>query len=244
VTEKKSLRPHGAYAPNLVSFIQLRTPRQTSTSAEYGGGRDPRHTAPPPIQAKRAKNTSGRPIMEDVRKILTILPLLVMGAFPTLAENGSLESVYDCFIDRFADGNPAWKTDIILGADLNTPPRLPYRLHYDDSLGYYIYRPKRWNELNHYERFALENDPRLPDFIRENSALLRKGQFDASAERAKETGAGDDGVGARTQKTEPASSELQAQGFLIEEGENRYGYRFEPADLLNSKPLRLVEVHR
>ena len=182
--------------------------------------------------------------MEDVRKIFTILPLLVMGAFPTLAENGSLECVYNCFIGRFADGNPAWKTDIILGADLNKPPQLPCRLHYNDSLGYYTYRPKRWNELNHYERFALENDPRLPDFIRENSALLRKGQFDASAERAKETGAGDDGVGARIQKTEPASLESQAQGFLTEEGENRYGYRFEPADLLNSKPLRLVEVHR
>ena len=182
--------------------------------------------------------------MEDVRKIFTVLPLLVMGAFPTLANNGSLESVYDCFIYRFADGNPAWKTDITLGADLNKPPQIPYRLHYDDSLGYYTFRPKRWNELNHYERFALENDPRLPDFIRENSALLRKGQFNALAEKAKETEAGDNGIDARPQKTEPVSLEAQAQGVLTEEGENRYGYRFEPADLLNSKPLRLVEVHR
>lgn len=182
--------------------------------------------------------------MVSVRKIFAILSLLVIGAFPSFAGSDSLESVYDCFIDRFADGNPAWKTDITLGADLNKPPQLPYRLHYNDSLGYYTYRPKRWNELNHYERFALENDTRLRDFIRENSALLRKGQFDASAERAKETGAGDDGIGARIQKTEPASLESQAQGFLTEEGENRYGYRFEPADLLNSKPLRLEEVHR
>lgn len=182
--------------------------------------------------------------MERVRKMFAILSLLVLGGLPSLAGSDSLEFVYNCFIDRFADGNPAWKRDIILGADLNKPPQPPYRLHYHDSLGYYTYRPKRWNELNHYERFALENDPRLPDFIRENSALLRKGQFDASAERAKETGAGDDGVGARIQKTEPASLESQAQGFLTEEGENRYGYRFDPADLLNSRPLRLVEVHR
>lgn len=182
--------------------------------------------------------------MEDVRKLFAILPLLVMGTFPMLAENGSLESVYDCFIDHFADGNPAWKTNITLGADLSKPPKLPYRLHYDDGLGYYAYRPKHWSELNDYERFALENDPRLPDFIRENSTFLRGGRLGVSAGKTKPSDSAGNEASPLIQNSEPSSVASQAGGILTQEGENRYGYRFEPADLLNSKPLRLVEAPR
>ncbi len=175
--------------------------------------------------------------MKSVRKTFAILTLLVIGGFPSLAASDSLESVYNRFIDRFADGNPAWKTDITLGANLNKPPQPPYRLHYHDSLGYYTYRPKHWSELNDYERFALRNDPRLPAFVRENALSLRTGQFGASA------------ASANARQTAPmagdsASLDSQAAGVLTQEGENRWGYRFEPGDLLNSKPLRLVEVPR
>ena len=92
--------------------------------------------------------------MVGVRKTFAILSLLVVAAIPAFAGSNSLEFVYNCFIDRFADGNPAWKTEITLGADLDKPPQPPYRLHYHGSLGYYTYRPKHWSELNDYERFA------------------------------------------------------------------------------------------
>jgi hypothetical protein len=174
-------------------------------------------------------------IMERcMRTTVAILVLLAAGGLAARAGNDSLEFVYDCFIARFADGNPAWKTEITLEADLNKPPQPPYRMHYHDSLGYYTYRPKHWTELNDYERFALRNDPRLPAFIRENALFLRTRQSGASA-NARQTApmAGDS-----------ASLDSQAAGVLTQEGENRWGYRFEPGDLLNSKPLRLVEVPR
>ena len=173
--------------------------------------------------------------MVGVRKTFAILSLLAVAAIPAFAGSNSLEFVYNCFIDRFADGNPAWKTEITLGADLDKPPQPPYRLHYHGSLGYYTYRPKHWTELNDYERFALRNDPRLPAFIRENALSLRAGQFGASA------------VPANARQTalttgDSVSADSQAAGVLTREGENTWGYRFEPGDLLNSKPLRLVEV--
>jgi hypothetical protein len=173
-----------------------------------------------------------------MRKTIAILVLLLAaGGLSALAGNDSLEFVYNCFIDRFADGNPAWKTEITLGADLNKPPPLPSRLHYTDALGYFTYRPKHWSELNDYERFALRNDPRLPDFIRENALSLRNGQFGAmtAATKAKQRApmAGD-----------ATSVDSQNVGVLTQEGENRWGYRFEPGELLNSKPLRLVEAPR
>jgi hypothetical protein len=161
-------------------------------------------------------------IMERcMRTTVAILVLLAAGGLAARAGNDSLEFVYDCFIARFADGNPAWKTEITLEADLNKPPQPPYRLHYNDSLGYYTYRPKHWSELNDYEQFALRNDPRLSDFIRQNADSLRNGQFGVFA---------------------GSSVDSQNVGVLSQEGENRWGYRFEPGDLLNSKPLRLVEA--
>src|SRR5437867_6312689 len=80
-----------------------------------------------------------------------------------------LVDLYNQFMDRFSDGNPAWKTEIVLGADVRKPPGPSYKLHYEDSLGYYTYRVKRWDELNGYEKFAVQNDPRLPHFIREDA---------------------------------------------------------------------------
>src|SRR5205814_2131654 len=65
-------------------------------------------------------------------------------------------------------------TEIVLGADVRKPPGPSYKLHYEDSLGYYTYRVKRWDELNAYEKFAVQNDPRLPHFIREDAFNIRK----------------------------------------------------------------------
>jgi hypothetical protein len=196
-------------------------------------------------------------IMERcMRTTVAILVLLAAGGLAARAGNDSLEFVYNCFIARFADGNPAWKTEITLEADLNKPPQPPYRLHYNDSLGYYTYRPKHWSELNDYEQFALRNDPRLSDFIRQNADSLRNGQFGvfAGSTNATQTalkpgaGARDQSNNARTGRLEHApaadatSVDSQNVGVLSQEGENRWGYRFEPGDLLNSKPLRLVEA--
>ena len=81
----------------------------------------------------------------------------------------------------------------------------------------------------------MRNDPRLPDFVREHALSLRNGQLSAlaAAPKTKPPGplAGD-----------ATSVDSQNAGVLTPEGENRWGYRFEPGDLLNSKPLRLVEA--
>jgi len=168
-----------------------------------------------------------------MRQRIAVLILLVTGGIAVFAANSTLESVYDCFIERFADGNPAWKADITLRADINKPPSPPYRLHYNDTLGYYTYRPKHWAELNNYERFALRNDPRFPHFIREHLSALRGGQAPSG-----ETLAALD-----SENTSRAADAMdQMSGVLRQEGQNSWGYRFEPDDLLNTKPLRLVEL--
>lgn len=89
------------------------------------------------------------------------------------AQTGYLVNVYNRFIERYADENPAWKADITLGADLKIQPAASYKQHYNDLFGYYTYRPKTWDELDDYEKFALQNDPRLPHFIREHAVQLR-----------------------------------------------------------------------
>lgn len=158
-----------------------------------------------------------------MRKRIATLILLAAGGLGALAGNDTLEFVYNRFIEYFADGNPAWKADITLRADLSKPPAPPCKLHYSDSLGYYTYRPKLWAELNDYERFALRNDPRLPHFIREHALALR------------------DEV--RSEKTvDETAVDSQSNGLLKQEGQNTWGYRFEPGDLLNAKPLRLIEL--
>ncbi len=169
-------------------------------------------------------------ILEEtsVRKRTAVLILLVTGSIVAFARSDTLESVYDRFIERFADTNPAWKTDITLRADINKPPAPPYRLHYNDSLGYYTYRSKHWAELNDYERFALKNDPRLPHFMRERALALRGGQAVTND--------------ATHPTSRVADAANQMNGLLRQEGQNTWGYRFDPEDLLNTKPLRLVEL--
>ncbi len=171
----------------------------------------------------------------SMRKRIAVLILLATGSVVVFARNDRLESVYDRFIERFADENPAWKTDITLRADVNKPPAGPYKLHYNDSLGYYTYRAKHWTELDDYERFALKNDPRLPHFIREHALALRGGQFGSAGNEAQP-----DLLSGKT----PRAAEVtdQMNGLLRQEGQNTWGYRFEPEDLLNTKPLRLVEL--
>lgn len=170
-----------------------------------------------------------------MRKRIAVLILLVTGSVAVFAGNDTLESVYERFIERFADGNPAWKTEITLRADIDKPPAAPYRLHYNDNLGYYIYRPKRWAELNDYERFALKNDPRLPHFIREHALALRGGEFGGASNEAQPTSASDE-ISRASDTANPMN------GLLQQEGQNTWGYRFDPDELLNTKPLRLVEL--
>ena len=160
-------------------------------------------------------------------KRITVLILLAMGSLVAFARNDTVESFYDRFIERFADENPAWKTEITLRADVSKPPAPPYKLHYNDSLGYYTYRPKHWAELNDYERFALTNDPRRPHFIREHALTLRGELASASA---------------KTPRVADTEEDSQTNGLLRREGQNTWGYHFEPEDLLNTKPLRLVEL--
>ena len=169
----------------------------------------------------------------SIKVCLANLMVLAVGSLAALAAENTVESVYNRFIERFADRNPAWKTDITLGANVTNPPASPYRLHYNDSLGYYIYRPKRWQELNEHERFALQNDPRLPHFVREQALVWRS---KSKAERAPGTEAG-----GRSQASDSAD-QAQQRGLLMRHGPNVWSYRFEPDELLNSQPLRLIEL--
>jgi hypothetical protein len=176
-------------------------------------------------------------VQKSMRQRIVILILLVTGSLVARAGNDTLESVYESFIERFADENPAWKTDITLRADVSKPPAPPYKLHYNDSLGYYTYRPKHWVELNGYERFALRNDPRLPHFIREHALTLRGGQPDGPTNPAQRILTSE-----KAARAADAADESQMNGLLRQEGQNTWGYRFEPEDLLNTKPLRLIEL--
>ena len=173
-----------------------------------------------------------------MRKRIATLILLAAGGLGALAGNDTLEFVYNRFIEYFADSNPAWKADITLRADLSKPPAPPCKLHYSDSLGYYTYRPKLWAELNDYERFAVRNDPRLPHFIREHALALREGQFGGITGATNQVQ-----LALRSEKTvDETAVDSQSNGLLKQEGQNTWGYRFEPGDLLNAKPLRLIEL--
>lgn len=201
-------------------------------------------------------------------KLITLTVLAVMTAFGGLAQppNSSppkaappadsglpvaLGSVYHDFMERFADENPAWKTEISLEADITRPPSPPYRINYSDTLGYYSYRVKRWDELSAYEKFAVQHDPRLPHFIREVygkdlPGATGEGTSDATAQA---TGGGQQAAVAP--REEPTTPEVppnqridlfkQTKGVLAQ-AEGMFVYRFEPDDLLTTKPLRLLEV--
>ena len=166
----------------------------------------------------------------------------------------SLASVYHAFMERFAEKNPAWKADITLHANVNMPPKPPFRLGYNDTLGYYSYRVKQWDELNDYEKFAVQNDPRLPHFIRE---LCGKDMADATAASAGAAVGMAAGAAAATASpiaaapAELAVPELlpgqridlakRPKGLLLE-SQGVFVYRFDPADLLSTKAIRLVET--
>ena len=102
-----------------------------------------------------------------MKKLILVWFLSLGVTLAVSAKPALLVDIYNKFIERFADGNPAWKKDISLGARPEETPKAPYRLHYDDTLGYYSYRPKTWEDLSDYERFAVQNDPRMPHFVRE-----------------------------------------------------------------------------
>jgi hypothetical protein len=201
-------------------------------------------------------------------KLITLIVLAVMTAFGGLAQpqNSSppkaappadaglpvaLGSVYHDFMERFADENPAWKTEISLAADITRPPSPPYRLNYSDTLGYYSYRVKRWDELSAYEKFAVQHDPRLPNFIREVYGRDLPGATgeETSDATAQATGGGQQAAVAP--REEPTSPDVppnqridlfkQTKGVLAQ-AEGMFVYRFEPDDLLTTKPLRLLEV--
>lgn len=78
-----------------------------------------------------------------------------------------LDKIYNSFISFYSDGNPAWKTNVTFDANVNTPPKPPFKLYRSDTFGYYSYRPKTWNELNSYEQFAVKTDPRMPHFVQQ-----------------------------------------------------------------------------
>lgn len=201
-------------------------------------------------------------------KLITLTVLAVMTAFGGLAQppNSSppkaappadsglpvaLGSVYHDFMERFADENPAWKTEISLAADITRPPSPPYRINYSDTLGYYSYRVKRWDELSAYEKFAVQHDPRLPHFIREVYGKDLPGATgeETSDATAQATGGGQQAAVAP--REEPTTPEVppnqridlfkQTKGVLAQ-AEGMFVYRFEPDDLLTTKPLRLLEV--
>ena len=201
-------------------------------------------------------------------KLIALTVLAVMTAFGGLAQppNSSppkaappadaglpvaLGNVYHDFMERFADENPAWKTEISLAADITRPPSPPYRLNYSDTLGYYSYRVKRWDELSAYEKFAVQHDPRLPHFIREVYGKDLPGAMgeETSDATAQATGGGQQAAVAP--REEPTTPDVppnqridlfkQTKGVLAQ-AEGMFVYRFEPDDLLTTKPLRLLEV--
>ena len=201
-------------------------------------------------------------------KLIALTVLAVMTAFGGLAQppNSSppkaappadaglpvaLGNVYHDFMERFADENPAWKTEISLAADITRPPSPPYRLNYSDTFGYYSYRVKRWDELSAYEKFAVQHDPRLPHFIREvyGKDLPGAAGEETSDASAQATGGGQQA--AVVPREEPVTPDVppnqridlfkQTKGVLAQ-AEGMFVYRFEPDDLLTTKPLRLLEV--
>lgn len=114
-----------------------------------------------------------------IKNIILVLGLTLVGAtaqtnVASVDVSATLLDIYNQFITQFSDENPAWKTDITLGTKLETKPTAPYKQHYNDLLGYYTYRPKTWEELNDYEKFAVQNDPRLPGFVKARAKELRQ----------------------------------------------------------------------
>jgi hypothetical protein len=110
---------------------------------------------------------------------------------------------------------------------------------------------KRWDELSAYEKFAVQHDPRLPHFIREvyGKDLPGAAGEETSDATAQTTGGGQQAAVAP--REEPTTPDVppnqridlfkQTKGVLAQ-AEGMFVYRFEPDDLLTTKPLRLLEV--
>lgn len=138
-----------------------------------------------------------------------------------------LVDLYNQFMARFSDGNPAWKTEIVMNADINKPPAAPYKLYYSDTLGYYSYRPKVWEELTDFERWTLKNDPRLPSFITEHFHGIPAKPDAATV--------------ASVAPADKSTSVASAKGVLtVEPG--CFSYKFDPEELTTTSPVRLVEL--
>jgi hypothetical protein len=181
--------------------------------------------------------------------------LVALAATTALSQNPSvpkpkpivLADVYRQFMERYADDNPAWKTEITLSAEVANPPAAPYHLYYSETLGYYSYRVKRWDELSDYEQFAVQNDPRLSHFVRE---LFGKPQSPKQVATDKENKTPASKPATPTKRADTTSFTLaatsapqavhQTQASLVQNSSTVY--RFDAADLLTSKPLHLTEV--
>lgn len=185
--------------------------------------------------------------------LLLVVPCFMQAQEQKTEKTTRLIDIYNQFMDRFSDGNPAWKMEISLGADVGKPPAPPYKLHYDDGLGYYSYRVKRWDELDDYERFALQNDPRLPHFIREEAWNIRKtnpqqpSHVTISGTAGMQAPTSTDGpqpsaVASNSPTETPISVPAKQRGILTREGASALAYKFEPDELINSQPLRLMEA--
>jgi hypothetical protein len=110
---------------------------------------------------------------------------------------------------------------------------------------------KRWDELSAYEKFAVQHDPRLPHFIREVYGKDLPGATGEGTSDATAQAAGGGQQAAVAPREEPTTPEVppnqridlfkQTKGVLAQ-AEGMFVYRFEPDDLLTTKPLRLLEV--
>ena len=100
--------------------------------------------------------------------------------------------------------------------------------------------------LNVYEKFAVQNDPRLPHFIRE---LCGKDMADATPASAGAAAATASPVAVTPAELAvpeaPPSQRIdltkQPKGLLLQ-SQGVFVYRFDPADLLSTKAIRLAEV--
>ena len=175
----------------------------------------------------------------------------------TVEQKAELIGVYCSFINRFSDENPSWKTDVSLNADVANPPDAPYKLHYNDTLGYYTYRPKQWSELTDYEKFAVENDPRLPHYIKEvyGKATPQTSSMPAAAEAkgAPVTRFHRPFIMKSVEDTAPASpvtetvyspkvEPIKQQKGILSQTDGVFRYQFSPEELISTTPIRLIEV--
>jgi len=186
--------------------------------------------------------------------LAALISWLAPAALAQAQAKTSVADVYNAFMDHYADGNPAWKKNVAFGGDLSKPPEPPLHLNYSDSLGYYTYETKRWDELTAYEQFALQNDPRLSHFIRqfygteaEHPAHMIKLAQAPDSRSAKPTPLFT-AVPAPTPAPAPAAPSPRTEEMnvgtrgLLHVEPGMCTYKFDPEELTSAKPVRLMEV--